>query len=457
MLQCRSCANALCAARQALQDARDQNKIDLDQMQRELEISRQAVTAVTTRGEQAEEDRQCAMMRLDSVKQSLAEVEEALDKAREDLSQKEEDLAVQRSHEHSEREASATELARLQQQGVDRVELEQLRQQVAKGREEAVKSQDVDANRFAAMQDELDKLRREVTHLRSQSASQEVQVVQLRKAKAQLKEDREMLNIALDAKQQELELVSARMSCAGLLKADHIGRADEAPLLGPRYCWGDAGCQSHVSGCHQLRLSEYPSSFQKLRKSSRCHACTVIATRLHDAGCGSANGRQATPQHCAPSRTQGIICTRGDFPAQCGSKGRAPSSSRERSAEIGPAAAARTAASADSFSEGDGPRLMWPKLQRSQYNHLITGSAISEHDCVMLVLQPMAYCLYSVRCRLQCTLIRTAGETMTSSKAVSTIVSSRHPDDSYFPPSLRSSASFWTDPTSPSVSDRGVR
>lgn len=47
----------------------------------------------------------------------------------------------------------------------------------------------------------------EIARLRSQSASKDLEILNLQRRKNELKEDREMLNIALDSKQQELELV----------------------------------------------------------------------------------------------------------------------------------------------------------------------------------------------------------------------------------------------------------
>ena len=47
----------------------------------------------------------------------------------------------------------------------------------------------------------------EIQRLRSESASKDLEILNLLRRKAELKEDREMLNIALDSKQQELELV----------------------------------------------------------------------------------------------------------------------------------------------------------------------------------------------------------------------------------------------------------
>jgi len=47
----------------------------------------------------------------------------------------------------------------------------------------------------------------EVARLRAESASKDLEIVTLQRRKNELKEDVEMLNIALDSKQQELELV----------------------------------------------------------------------------------------------------------------------------------------------------------------------------------------------------------------------------------------------------------
>jgi len=47
----------------------------------------------------------------------------------------------------------------------------------------------------------------EVSRLRAESASKDMEIITLQRRKDELKEDREMLNIALDSKQQELELV----------------------------------------------------------------------------------------------------------------------------------------------------------------------------------------------------------------------------------------------------------
>ena len=65
--------------------------------------------------------------------------------------------------------------------------------------------------RMATLTDEVDRLRRQVHDLQQESADKEVKFMQLTKARAQNEEDKDGLNIALDSKQQELELV--RASC----------------------------------------------------------------------------------------------------------------------------------------------------------------------------------------------------------------------------------------------------
>ena len=52
-----------------------------------------------------------------------------------------------------------------------------------------------------------------IARLRSESASKDLEILNLQRRKAELREDKEMLNIALDSKQQELELVRFVYQC----------------------------------------------------------------------------------------------------------------------------------------------------------------------------------------------------------------------------------------------------
>ncbi|RDX44717.1 hypothetical protein OH76DRAFT_1045806 [Lentinus brumalis] len=69
--------------------------------------------------------------------------------------------------------------------------------------------------RTNALTAEMERLRRQVHELQQESADKEVKLVQFAKQRAQDKEDLNGLNIALDSKQQELELLKRRMSIRG--------------------------------------------------------------------------------------------------------------------------------------------------------------------------------------------------------------------------------------------------
>lgn len=65
--------------------------------------------------------------------------------------------------------------------------------------------------RVNALKDEVERLRRQVHELQQESADKDMKLVQSAKQRAQDKEDMQGLNIALDSKQQELELVCAKL------------------------------------------------------------------------------------------------------------------------------------------------------------------------------------------------------------------------------------------------------
>ncbi|EED84378.1 predicted protein [Postia placenta Mad-698-R] len=69
--------------------------------------------------------------------------------------------------------------------------------------------------RLTALQEETERLRRQVHALQQESADKEVKLVNLAKQRQQDKDDINGLNIALDSKQQELELLKRRMSVRG--------------------------------------------------------------------------------------------------------------------------------------------------------------------------------------------------------------------------------------------------
>lgn len=86
-------------------------------------------------------------------------------------------------------------------------------------------------DQVAALKEETDRLRRHVQTLQQESADKEVKVANLEKQKAMAKSDIMGLNIALDSKQQELDLVSRTRfaSCCSFSPSF----ADETPAWCP--------------------------------------------------------------------------------------------------------------------------------------------------------------------------------------------------------------------------------
>jgi len=80
--------------------------------------------------------------------------------------------------------------------------------EMARAKEEADATLEAHKERVSVLKDEVERLRRQVHELQQESADKEVKIVQLTKQRSQDKEDMQGLNIALDSKQQELELVS---------------------------------------------------------------------------------------------------------------------------------------------------------------------------------------------------------------------------------------------------------
>jgi chromosome segregation ATPase len=62
--------------------------------------------------------------------------------------------------------------------------------------------------RVELLEAQLEKLRKQVRELQTESANKEVQIAQMEKQRERDRDDLQGLNIALDSKQQELELVS---------------------------------------------------------------------------------------------------------------------------------------------------------------------------------------------------------------------------------------------------------
>ncbi|KAG8721747.1 hypothetical protein FRC08_010628 [Ceratobasidium sp. 394] len=180
----------------------------------ELVAEQEAHAAVATehdqlvqRLEQVERERHIALenqQRLEGVvrtrNQEIAEVEERL---------------LVQSRETEQLRTDKRELEKVKVQRDDAVQAERhLRTQLEA---KTVDSAELDSlrERVAKLSEESTRLQRRVNELKAESAGKEVRIVQLNKARALEAEDREGLNVALEAKQQELELIKRKLGVRG--------------------------------------------------------------------------------------------------------------------------------------------------------------------------------------------------------------------------------------------------
>ncbi|KAF9649720.1 hypothetical protein BDM02DRAFT_3094244, partial [Thelephora ganbajun] len=134
-------------------------------------------------------------------------------------------------------------------------------------------------NRVASLDEEVGKLRRQVHELQQESAAKEVTVTQLNKWREQDKEDIKGLNIALDSKQQELELLKRKMGVRGTAgstpaPASHKRESsifNTPTVIRPPSALSD----SSKDGGGKKRTIETPSTIKTLAKSVRVNGSTM--------------------------------------------------------------------------------------------------------------------------------------------------------------------------------------
>ncbi|KAJ7730391.1 hypothetical protein DFH07DRAFT_993983 [Mycena maculata] len=112
-------------------------------------------------------------------------------------------------------EVSARTLQREAEAEALREQMSRLKREHAGALEGVEEQARVGKERAGALKDEIERLRRQVHELQQESADKEVKIVQITKQRAQDKQDLQGLNIALDSKQQELELLKRRMGVRG--------------------------------------------------------------------------------------------------------------------------------------------------------------------------------------------------------------------------------------------------
>ncbi|KAJ2914892.1 hypothetical protein MD484_g5514, partial [Candolleomyces efflorescens] len=205
--------------REALEKDRDQIDYDLQQEQEHAEGLAAAVQTHETRIAQLEEELQFA----NESNTRLQEGNRKRDGEVEDYQKR-----VLRSENES--EGLREELATLKREYMRLLDEQERRNRESTSQDSEIKANferiikqkaesDVELkttrDQVIALKDEVDRLRRHVHSLQQESADKEVKIVHLEKQKSIAEQDMMGLNIALDSKQQELELMKRQMGVRG--------------------------------------------------------------------------------------------------------------------------------------------------------------------------------------------------------------------------------------------------
>ncbi|KAH9848978.1 hypothetical protein C2E23DRAFT_888588 [Lenzites betulinus] len=143
--------------------------------------------------------------------------------------------------------------------------------------------------RTTALTAEVERLRRQVHELQQESADKEVKLVQYSKKHTQDKEDLDGLNIALDSKQQELEMLKRRLSVRGTAGSTPASTAKipaqrrESSIFGTPSVGGSrppSALSDTGSTAKDRRMSETPGTATKsaLGRSIRVNGSTSTST-----------------------------------------------------------------------------------------------------------------------------------------------------------------------------------
>jgi chromosome segregation ATPase len=134
---------------------------------------------------------------VDQYTQRVVAGETEVEQLREEMSK------LKREHSHV-----VSEQTRALQDAADQEEAARVRmEQFVRAKGEADVELKTNRDRVGALMDEVERLRRQVHTLQQDSADKDIKIVQITKQVSQYKEDILGLNMALESKQQELELV----------------------------------------------------------------------------------------------------------------------------------------------------------------------------------------------------------------------------------------------------------
>ncbi|WVQ80037.1 hypothetical protein IAT38_002138 [Cryptococcus sp. DSM 104549] len=241
---------------QQLEDARgqeDELRHDAQAQEDELHALRAELDSAHRQLDELESQPQTPAQEFDALRSEIAELRAHIDELKqvkaadeeemEQLMDQVEKLKAGRRKDDDWRVRVAEMERRLEMEGLRREEVEkrcgqevdarkrlenenrELRKSLQATREQLAHSQNVPIDYH-----ETDSLRAEVNRLRSESASKDLEIINLHRRKAELKEDREMLNIALDSKQQEVELMKRKFGVRGVAGSTPLGTSHQANL-----------------------------------------------------------------------------------------------------------------------------------------------------------------------------------------------------------------------------------
>ena len=160
----------------------------------ELEQERQFANENVTR---LEENLRARDAETSQISQRVLDRETEIENLHEEIS------AIKREHTRLVNEQTRALHDAVGQENENQIRMDQLVRAKAEADVEIKSSRD----RIIALKEEVERLRRQVHSLQQESADKEVKIVQMTKQRGLDKEDIQGLNIALDSKQQELELV----------------------------------------------------------------------------------------------------------------------------------------------------------------------------------------------------------------------------------------------------------
>lgn len=194
------------------QEDRERVQEERDRVQEELNTARAEMAEMADEEQRKGSREESLQDEVESMREQLESLEAELEQERRGRDEVERELEQERrGRDEVERE--------IEQERSERVKLETANREVSTPDfastvaddcqlRKALRAAKADQASSSATTEEVTSLRNELARLRSESASKDLEIVNLERRKAELKEDREMLNIALDSKQQELELVS---------------------------------------------------------------------------------------------------------------------------------------------------------------------------------------------------------------------------------------------------------